>query len=337
MLLVDVGSDLERWYTNTTAADILGYTPAEIYATDPYEFIVDEQRTRMRELVASFRTGSPVPAALEISCRHKDGSTVKLEVELGTTRLGDGSFAYALVLRDVAKAASQLTLLEADRIGLVGALSAGFAHEINNPLTSVLLNLRTLRKHLGTASPIVQRCLEDLTAGAERIAGNVRALQTLATRSDTQQLDLAAIASAALRLAAPTLASRALVTRRIEPVRPVVGEESRIGQAVLAMMLFSGSGFEVSQGHGANNIEIAVENRGDNVVVEVSDNGHDLSPEEARRAFDPFFRSPSRGAGVGVGLGVARSVAATAGGEVTLSPRPGGGAVITMRLPAAGA
>ena len=68
-------------------------------------------------------------------------------------------------------------------------------------------------------------------------------------------------------------------------------------------------------------------------MVEVSDNGRELTAEEARSAFDPFFRSSVRGAGVGVGLGVARSVATALGGSVTLAPRPGGGAVITMRLP----
>ena len=70
-------------------------------------------------------------------------------------------------------------------------------------------------------------------------------------------------------------------------------------------------------------------------MVEVSDNGRDLTSDEALRAFDPFFRSPARGAGVGVGLGVARAVATALGGMVTLSPRAGGGAVITMTLPAA--
>src|SRR5690349_22743957 len=49
--------------------------------------------------------------------------------------------------------------------------------------------------------------------------------------------------------------------------------------------------------------------------IEVSDNGRDLAPDEANHAFDPFFRSPVRGAGFGVGLGVARSVATTLGGD----------------------
>jgi C4-dicarboxylate-specific signal transduction histidine kinase len=163
----------------------------------------------------------------------------------------------------------------------------------------------------------------------------VRALQTLATRSATQTIDLASVVSSALRLAAPTLEPHANVIRQIFPVKAVAGEESRIGQAVLAMMLFSSSGFDMERAVAGNRIVVAVEERGNWVVVEVSDNGRDLTDEETERAFDPFFRSSVRGAGVGVGLGVARSVAVALGGDVALARREGGGAVITMRLPPA--
>src|SRR6185503_19106111 len=193
--------------------------------------------------------------------------------------------------------------------------------------------------HVGSPEPALAAQAgdgeHDRAGTDERIASNVRALQTLATRSTTATIDLATVVSSALRLAAPTLEPRAHVIRQIFPVRPVTGEESRIGQAVLAMMLFSCSGFASESTTASNRIVVSVEERGGEVILEVSDNGRDLTPDEARRAFDPFFRSPARGAGVGVGLGVARSVATTLGGEVTLAPRPGGGAVITMRLPAA--
>jgi two-component system C4-dicarboxylate transport sensor histidine kinase DctB len=244
-----------------------------------------------------------------------------------------------MVVRDVgAHQQTQLSLLEADRIGLVGALSAGFAHEINNPLTAMLLNIRILRGKLAiglamSARPAAIHCLDDIHTGAERIASNVRALQSLATRRATAPIDLAGVVSAALRLAAPTLEEHAHVIRQIFPVRRVTGEEARIGQAVLAVLLFSASGFDAETTNNiSNRIVVAVEQRDDDVVLEVTDNGHDISPEEAHHAFDPFYRSSVRGAGVGVGLGVARAVAATLGGDVNLAPRPGGGAVITMRL-----
>jgi len=337
--VVDRGTGLELWYANEPVAQLFGFTVEELEQRSPLELIVPEQRPLVVQLSTSFRAGSPIPPTLEFSAITRDGSRIVIELAVGHFRLPDG-VVYVIAVRSTNQS-SQLSLLEADRIGLVGALAAGFAHEINNPLTSVLLNLRSLRKQLHAnlpeaAQPQALRCLDDVTAGAERIASNVRALQTLATRSDTKHIDLAAVVSASLRLAAPTLEPRAHVIRQIFPVRPVAGEESRVGQAVLAMMLFSSSGFETEMmTTTSNRIIVVVEDRNDSVIVEVSDNGRDLTAEEARRAFDPFFRSPSRGAGVGVGLGVARSVAVTLGGEVTLSPRTGGGAVITMRLPAA--
>jgi len=186
-----------------------------------------------------------------------------------------------------------------------------------------VLNLRSLRKHIASGATdalVALRCVDDLTLAADRIASNVRALQTLSTHSGSDAVDLAAVVSSALRLAAPTLEPRAQVTRRIASTAKVCGEESRLGQAVLAMLLFSSSGFSES-GDAGGEIVVAVEPRGPRVVVEVSDNGRDLAPEEAEHAFDPFFRSPARGAGVGVGLGIARSVASTLGGDVSLARR----------------
>jgi PAS domain S-box-containing protein len=341
LVIIDRGGTFERLYANLPAAAILGYTVDELFEISVLETVIPEQRSLVEQLAANFRTGHPVPAALELSLVHRDGSHVAIEAVMAAEPV-QGGLASVMVIREVGlHPQAQLSLLEADRIGLVGALAAGFAHQINNPLTSVLLNLRALRKQLLTqlpeaAQPAALRCLDDITAGSERIASNVRALQALATRTTSRPLDLALVVSAALRLAAPTLDPRARVIRQIFPVDAVNGEESRVGQAVLAMMLFSSSGFDGEPVAETNRIVVSVEQRGGDVLVEVSDNGRDLTPEEALRAFDPFFHSPARGAGVGVGLGDARSVAATLNGEVTLAPRPGGGAVITMRLPVAG-
>jgi PAS domain S-box-containing protein len=340
-VVADRGNGFERLYTNASAASMLGYSLDELLARPAIETIAPEQRALMVKLSAGFRAGEPVPPALQFTAVRKDGTFLPIELAVGCFHIADG-MAYVMVLSDIGAQQQQahLSLLEADRIDLVGALSAGFAHEINNPLTSVLLNLRSLRRQLlaglpGAAQPQAMRHLDDITISAERIASNVRALQTLATRSAIAAIDLAAVVSSALRLAAPTLEPRANVIRQIFPVRRVTGEESRIGQAVLAMLLFSSSGFDGEVANVSNRIVVSVEQRDAEVVLEVSDNGRNLTIEETHHAFDPFYRSSARGAGLGVGLGVARSVAAELGGEVTLSSRPGGGAVVTMRLPAA--
>lgn len=331
------GGHFERWYVNEPLATALGYTPDEWRELKMYEMIVPEKRKLIEQLYERFTEDAPLPPALELVLVHRDGHLLHLEAAVGRGEV-EGGRALVLIFRSNLAARTQLSLLEADRIALVGALAAGFAHETNNPLTSVLLNLRSLRKQLvanlpASAQPPAMRCVDDLTTGAERIASNVRALQTLANRGPTATIDLAATVSSALRLAAPTLEPRAHVVRQIFPVRPIAGEESRIGQAVLAMLLFSSSGFDVSVADASNRIIVAVEERDGGAVVEVSDNGRELTGDEAQHAFDPFFRSPVRGSGVGVGLGVARSVALALGGEVVLASRDGGGAVITMKLP----
>lgn len=327
----------ERLYANEPVASVLGYTVEEWLALPMFEVIVPEQRKVIEQVYERILSDEPPPSALELLLQHRDGHQMRMECAIGRGEVPEGR-VLILILRSNLRERAQLSLLEADRIALVGALAAGFAHETNNPLTSVLLNLRSLRKQLianldPSAQPAALRCLDDLTTGAERIASNVRALQTLATRGATQTVDLAATVSSALRLAAPTLEPRAHVIRQIFPVRPIAGEESRIGQAVLAMLLFSSSGFDDSIASTSNRIVVAVEERGGGAIVEVSDNGRELTSDEAQHAFDPFFRSPVRGSGVGVGLGVARSVALTLGGEVALASRSGGGAVITMKLP----
>jgi PAS domain S-box-containing protein len=330
----------EKIYANAPAVRNLGWTPEEWVKSPVYQTVAVEDRERCAAVFARIAAGETPPPAFELRMIHKQGHVVRTELAMGRVEVS-GERLLALVVRTMGVApAPQMSLLEADRLSLVGALAAGFAHETNNPLTSVLLNLRSLRRQLTSqlsdqAQVTAVRCLDDITTGAERIASNVRALQTLATRGSTQTAELTNVVSAVLRLAAPTLEPRAHVIRQIYPVGPVAGDEARLGQAVLAMMLFSSSGFDDKVASTSNRIVIAVEQRDQLAVVEVSDNGRDLTLEEAEHAFDPFFRSSVRGAGVGVGLGIARSVAVALGGDVTLAPRAGGGAVITMRLPLA--
>jgi PAS domain S-box-containing protein len=340
VLVLRVGEHPDKVYANEAAVGYLGYSVEEWLATPLFQTVAPGHREHSAVMLERLASADSLPATLELPFVHRDGHIVHGEFSLGRIDV-DHTRYVVLVVRNVGIAMQpQMSLLEADRIALVGALAAGFAHETNNPLTSVLLNLRSLRKQVTTqlvdkAQVNALRAVDDITTGAERIASNVRALQTLATRGSTQTADLVAVVSAALRLASPTLEPRAHVIRQIFPVPAVTGDEARLGQAVLAMMLFSSSGFDDNVASTSNRIVVSVEEREGRVFVQVTDNGRDLTEDEATHAFDPFFRSSVRGAGVGVGLGIARSVAIGLGGDVTLAPRDGGGAVITMSLPPA--
>jgi C4-dicarboxylate-specific signal transduction histidine kinase len=337
MVFFHHGGKNYKLYANDAATMPLGYTAIEWLGLPMYATLAPEQRDAVAKLYA--RTAPPTEP-VELALRHRDGTERRGEFTVASAVIESGIVVF-LVHRHVGHVLqSRLSLLEADRVALVGALAAGFAHEINNPLTSIVLNLRTLRKQVATAATgapdfaVIQRCVEDVVLATDRIAGNVRAFQTLATPRARDRVDLGAVVASALRLASPTLEPRAMVIRKLAATPKVVGEEARVGQAVLAMLLFASSGF-AEPSHVGNEIVVAVEVRLGEVVVEVSDNGRALAADEAEHAFDPFFRTHARGAGVGVGLGIARSIATTLGGCVDLAAREGGGAVITMRLPPA--
>ena len=218
VVLEDHGAGVALRHANAAATALLGYTVDELARIPPLELIAPELRPKLRQLAEAARSGPPRPATLGVTVVRKDAARVELALTIAPARTPDG-VAYAAIARDGASPApALLAVLEADRLGLVGVLAAGFAHEINNPLTSMLLTVRSARRQL-TAAPAspttaaVLRGLDDVTAGAERIAGSVRALQRLATHGGAASLDLAAVASAALRLAAPTLEPRAHVIR----------------------------------------------------------------------------------------------------------------------------
>jgi PAS domain S-box-containing protein len=339
VILTNENGAFAKCDANDAAMRRLGYTRDEWLTSPTFALLLPEQRDVAAQMYKRLLSGELLTPSVELVFVDKHNQPVPVEVSYGLAQI-DGGHALVLIWADrPGQRPLQLSSLEADRVSLVGALAAGFAHETNNPLTSVLLNLRSLRKLLVTnladaKQAAALRVLDDITTGAERIASNVRAFQTLASRSGGAQCDLVSVTSAVLRLAMPTLEPRAHVVRQISSVPLVAGDEARIGQAVLAMLLFAVSGF-ARPGDPSNRIIVSVRERDGEVTVEVSDNGSVLAPEELSRVFDPFFRSQARGAGVGGGLAIARSVAISLGGDVAIAPDASAGAVVTMRLPPA--
>jgi PAS domain S-box-containing protein len=322
VVLVDRDGVLERPYFNESCAAMLGYTTDEFAAVPVLGTIAAEQAEIVAELRRQLREVADIPLVFETVLTHREGHRLPVEVVSHPIDL-EGNRAHVIVFRNLLpRQKTQLSLLEADRIALVGALATGVAHEIKNPLTGMLLALRVLRHTLTSelsepSRSVALRALDDSLSGGERIAGNVQALLSLAAGGPPREVDLSNVASAALRLVSPIIADRARVVREIHPVPTIHGDEARLGQVVLAMLLFSGSGFSGDDPRD-NRILVCVEQVGDTVKIEVSDNGGVLSAKEMARAFDPFFVSRGRGAGLGVGLGVARSITAAYGGTIEM-------------------
>ena len=291
---------LRRRFCNRTAAALIGYTVDEVSEMPVMGPIFATERERTSAQVARIVAGAPTPALIETKLQHRDGSAVP--VEMIVTRVPSGALqqaelGYIIVLRSYADHSHmQTSLLEADRIAVVGALAAGIAHEINNPLTYVLLHLRNLRRSTehgvaGDAIAAVSQLLDEAHAGADRIRSIVRTFMTFASppTATPAPVDLTAVITGALRLVTPVLEHRARVVPTMSPVLPVLGDESRLGQAILSMLLFAGSDFATDD-PAVNRVFVNVECKSNLVVVEVSDNGRDVVIDAGKSVFDPFHR-----------------------------------------------
>jgi two-component system, NtrC family, sensor kinase len=320
-------------YVNACSAGRLGYTVEESLQVPWVSTLAPYEQPRLLALLMRVRSGEAVPAVLELDLWHKDGTPVPSEISI-TQLETDHGMTYVSMTRD----RRYLSSLEADRMAVVGALAAGVAHEINNPLTYVLLHLRSLRRSIeewGVGHVLdAARRVDEAYAGAERIRAITRSVMTFAAAPGAPvDVDLGAVVQSALRLARPELESRARVVCQMFPVSPVRAHEPRLGQTVLSMLLFASAGF-TGDDPTLNRVVVAVEMRDDQVVFEVTDNGSDLSDAELAQALDPACVVRKTGDAPGFGLGLARAIAMAAGGRLLIAHRPGGGVIATLTLPA---
>jgi two-component system, cell cycle sensor histidine kinase and response regulator CckA len=262
----------------------------------------------------------------------------------------------------------QARLAQTDRLTSLGTLAVGVAHEINNPLAYVLLNLGYVAEELPKllsqpprvegaekgegdsrpetviAGPTQSREREVLLAldhareGAERIRNTVRSLQTFSRPENETRapLQLSRLLDATLPMVANEIRHRARLVKQYDPVPDVVANEARLGQVFLNLLLNAVQA--LPEEHAESN-EIRLRLRApspDRVCVEVSDNGIGIPPQVRGRIFEPFFTTKPVGIGTGLGLTICHGIVTSLGGALTFESEVGKGTTFRVELPAAG-
>jgi PAS domain S-box-containing protein len=252
----------------------------------------------------------------------------------------------------------QAQIIQSDRVAAMGTLAASVAHEINNPLTYVLGNLAAGTEQLsavvrqlgdatkGDADQRLGASQEALTAvgvaltqaraGAERIGGIARDLHTFARPADeaVRPVALEAVIGSVLQLVRKEIEARARLTVELGATPPVRGNESRLVQVVLNLLVNAWQALPEAR-PDVHQISIRTRAEGADAIIEVSDSGPGVPPAHRDRVFDPFFTTKAVGAGTGLGLFVCRNIVEEMGGQISVGQGPAGGAMFRVRLPAA--
>jgi CheY-like chemotaxis protein len=174
-----------------------------------------------------------------------------------------------------------------------------------------------------------------MRSGTERIGTVTRDLRSFSRPAESSlgPVDLRAVVLSVLKLVGKEVEARARLTLDLRETPPVSGNEGRLVQVVLNLVM---NAMQALPADGAAEHEIIVRTgrAGAEGVIEVSDTGPGVPAEDRERIFEPFFSTKEIGVGTGLGLFVCRNIVRGLSGEVTVSDRPGGGALFRVTLPA---
>jgi len=220
-----------------------------------------------------------------------------------------------------------------DRLASIGEMASGIAHEINNPLTSVIgFSELLMEKDLPED---LREDVEIINNGAERVAGIVKGLLTFA-----RQHKLVRSRTSINEIIESTLALRkyALETSNIEVITMLdnklpwtVADAGQLQQVFLNIIVNAETAMK--KAHGRGRLAIMTEQAGDRIRISFADDGPGIAGENLERIFDPFFTTKEVGEGTGLGLSLSRGIITEHNGELYAESEEGRGATFFVELP----
>ncbi len=338
--------------TTTIAANphvklILGYgseTPdADVRPFDPERFHDTQSRITLLDRLTS--DGSIINYLVRL--RRADQSSVWLEFTARAEASGDGLRVEALV-RDVSerKKLDDETrdiyhqLLQAEKMAALGQTVSGVAHELNNPLATILTWSERLSQKT-TLEPAVRRGLEIILSESERAARIVRNLLTFARKRQTTRamVDINQVVreTLALRAYEQRVTNIIVIDALAAGLPNVFADAHQVQQVLLNLVINAEQAMLSANGRGVLVVRTWHDAERECVILEINDDGPGIADDVQAKIFDPFFTTKEVGKGTGLGLTVAYAIVNEHGGRIRLESRPGSGASFFVELPVSGA
>jgi len=280
---------------------------------------------------------------------RKDGCIIHVDIGNTLLTIDDRSMVLSS-FRDVTKRrALENRLAQSDRLASVGLLASGVAHELNNPLAHVLLDLEATQVELSQAvagaqtlsAPLLQELLARVSSsleGAQRIRGIVSDLQTFSRieHPEPAPVPLDAMLRSVAAMVTPELRYRARLELELEldPTTAVIGNQGRLSQAFLNLLV--NAAHNIDEGHReSNRILVRASHQDGTCRVEIRDTGRGLEPDRLATLFDPFKAIHQPGEQPGLGLAIAHRIVDEHGGHILVESTLGEGSCFTVVLPCA--
>ena len=348
-----IKTDLEGviGFVNQRFAELLGREPRNLVGTSVFALL--SEPAQMLAVRAFSDQARNHQAVLDLPFLHLGGAQIWCNV--AATPLLDVAGAHignlAVVRDETERRKLQSQLMVSDRMASVGTLAAGVAHEVNNPLAAVIVNLEfiadAITKYLDPSGPgtalvntswfetEIKEPLNDAREAARRVHYIVRDLKIF-SRSPIDDVkaavDVKAVMESSLRMAWNEIRHRARLTEQYEPALGVQANEARLGQVFLNLLVNAAQALPEGRAEH-NQIHVSTRLVGANVVIEVRDSGTGIAPEVVPRIFDAFFTTKEIGVGTGLGLAISQRLVADMFGQLTVESVLGQGTTFRVTIP----
>jgi len=230
-------------------------------------------------------------------------------------------------------------LLQAEKMAALGQTISGVAHELNNPLATILTWSERLSQQ-PMLDDTMRRGLETILSESERAARIVRNLLTFARKRQTTRMmvDVNHVVAETLALRAydQRLTNIRVIDALAAGLPQVFADGHQMKQVLLNLVINAEQAMLSANGRGVLVVRSWHDVEHESVILEINDDGPGIPDDVQPKIFDPFFTTKEVGKGTGLGLTVAYAIVQEHGGRIRLESRPGAGASFYVELPVSG-
>jgi len=326
-VITEVNQRMVAIHEFSSKDELLGRSAFELVAPRDHERIA----TNMREAIKQGRIRS-----MEYTLLKANGTEFPGELSTNVLKNASGNPAgHITIVRDITeRKGMQEQLMLTDRLASIGELASGIAHELNNPLTSIIGFSQLLMEKKDTADD-VKEDLGLVHSEAQRAAGIVKNLLTFARKhAPVKQLSqINGIIEDVLRLRAyEQKVSNIEVIKQFDPKLPqIMIDHFQIRQVFLNLII--NAEYFMAEAHNRGTLTITTKSSDSIVRISFADDGPGISKENLSRIFSPFFTTKEVGKGTGLGLSICHGIVAEHGGSMSARSQLGKGATFVVELP----
>jgi len=321
-------------FVNPKTTEISGYSNEELMSMHFADLIHPDDRGMVLEYHLRSLSDEGVPGAYPIRIFDKCGNTKWVQIS-SVLIIWEGRPATLNFLSDITeRKLAEEQVVTTSKLASIGELAAGVAHEINNPLTSIM-GYAQLLLDVQDITPEIKRDLRTIHEESQRMARIVQNLLRFARRykAEKSHVDINDLIQRTLELRSYELkTSNIVVSTKFAPDLPkILADYNQIQQVILNIVTNAEQAMLGSKRKGKITITTGIAEN--NVQIRIADNGPGIAPENVGKVFEPFFTTKEAGSGSGLGLSVCHGIIAEHGGNVYAESLFGKGTTFIIDLP----